>query len=115
MSDSDLSQQSDTPTEDYVYVVKDVRQILIWMGISAGSAYVCYEFFFRDASNDMALRIIPWVIPIFAFLRLKAVMGGVVFRSAEYTMEFPGGGVSANDVADIIRPSYLLQAFLRYR
>ena len=70
---------------------------------------------FGDFLGFVALFGLIDVLLVGLSFRMKAVWEGVKLDLNERTIEFSGGGVSANDMIDYIKPSFLLQYFTRFR
>ena len=106
------------------YSVKNVIEILIVLIVCLIFIAVTYLFSalvinaqLNPLSNSPLHYYYYYVgVLVFALLssfRLKAVWNGIEIDYEEQTLEFPGGGLSANDILDYIKPSYLLQFFTR--
>jgi hypothetical protein len=118
VSDNSTPQANDAEP-DYVYRVRDVGTILFSLIVMAVPAAIGANILFSpDASNPNSSQnwaTVAFAIAILAFLRLKTIWGGIAFSSRQNTIEFPGGSVSFNSVLDVLKPSFLLQFFVRYR
>jgi hypothetical protein len=70
-----------------------------------------------DSDLDLKLTIaatIDFLLVLTAF-RLSAIWDGVKLDLQNRTIDFGGGGVEANDLSDYLKPSFLLQYFMRHR
>ena len=47
------------------------------------------------------------------YLRPKAIWNGAEVNYGTRTLEFPGGGIDANNPLDYLNPNFLLQLFRR--
>lgn len=68
----------------------------------------------EDNISSAAFAVFFNVLFLVILFRLKALWGGVKVDMDNATLEFPGGGVSANDFIDYFKPTFLLQYFMRY-
>lgn len=109
--------------DDDIHRVNDVLPqlgvILLLVGLVCFWGYLGYMNFsgIADAGvklkNFAFLSIVFLPLSLLVFLRLKAILGGVVVNNTQRTLSFPGGGISANGLGDYFKPSFLFQYFAR--
>jgi hypothetical protein len=66
-----------------------------------------------SGEHPAILTLLCFVLVGGAILYLRANWKGIILESATDTMEFPGGGIAANDISDYLNPKWLLQFFRR--
>lgn len=106
-------------TDDDIHRVNDVfpqvGAFVLLACLVSGWGHFSYLVYYGNAKDK--LMVFAWVTIIFlplsllVFLRLKAIIRGVVVNNTQRTLSFPGGGISANGLGDIFKPSFLLQYF----
>ena len=100
-----------------VYCIKDPKKILILIGLTAICLVAAVHLAGQaiPGGGSVILPVICVVLAIaFAFIA-KTNWGGVVLDLHNDTLEFPGGGIAANEFIDYIRPEYLIQVFKRHQ
>ncbi len=96
------------------FVVKDVKQIFFTLIVAVGPlAYNIYNGMYWGA--EFVPIFLFYVLPILAFLRLRAIFNGTVIDIENNTLEYPGGNLSPDNLSDYISPRFLLQFFLRFK
>jgi len=113
---------------EHRYRVRDPRRLLISafrvtvLGIGIFGLWVWGSSSGPGTAANAALAqgpsvwaILGTVAMILELLYLRANWFGAVIDFSTAEMVYPGGGVSANDFSDYLRPRYLLQRFLRFR
>lgn len=109
--------------DDDIHRVNDVLPqlgvILLLVGLVCLWGYMGYISYSANADVEGKLTlfavssIVLLPLSLLAFLRLKAILGGVVVNNTQRTLSFPGGGISANGLGDYFKPSFLFQYFAR--
>ena len=92
------------------YKIIDVIPVLIGLGF-----LVLSNGFIISAAIEGDTGMLHWlyIIDIPLILRLRAIWGGVVIDYQNKTITLPGGGISLNNILDVINPKFLLQYFMR--
>ena len=99
-----------------IYVVKDATgQLKLSFALALMMVFSVWGFGMgiEPIRNVWWLFFIMTVLAIPVAFRLKAIWNGIVLDLNKGTMEFPGGGIAANDFLDYLRPRFLLQLFCR--
>lgn len=104
-----------------VYRVRDTKSILFTLIVGIVLGLLAFNSNREWVHNNFPIKDDEGSILIFNLLllgascRLKAIWDGVKLDLEEGTIEFPGGGVAANDMSDYIKLDFLLQYLKRTR
>ncbi|MDR2050293.1 MAG: hypothetical protein LBQ63_00750 [Deltaproteobacteria bacterium] len=102
---------------DEVYRVKDPRKILrCVLGTTLGIGSMIYSLvgYSSDPNFSNFCAIVWLILAVACFFLTKANLGGIVLDFRNDVLEFPGGGISANEIIDYIKPGFWLQVFKRH-
>ncbi|MDR0665080.1 MAG: hypothetical protein LBF86_06130 [Helicobacteraceae bacterium] len=104
------------------YRIKDVRQVWGFIIVPVVFFFAGFVFFAMPAIEkgmigkiDITGITICLFFAAFSVLIARARLSGVILYLRDDILEFPGGGIAANNILDYFRPSFLLQAFKRSR
>lgn len=105
-----------------VYRVRDINGILLTLllflivfGLTT-LVNMAMAQSFADGSRWFPELVFPANAVLFVVgARLRAIWSGVILNLSAQTLEFQGGGVSANNLIDFLRPTFLLQYLGRTR
>lgn len=106
-------------SDEEVYIIKDTPKILICM-LVAGACFIgaAAALVSGITERQPAMFTVTFLAAaggaIFYGIT-KANMGGIVLDLKNDILEFPGGGVAANDITDYIKPDFLMQIFKRHQ
>ena len=100
--------------KDGIYKITDASAVLICLLVYL--FWLVITLFFNGRMLEKESYGILIILNGFLLLtayRLKAIWGGNVLNLQQRTLEFAGGGISANEMSDYINLNYLLQSFKR--
>jgi ammonia channel protein AmtB len=102
--------------KDGIYKITDASAVLMCLLVYLFWLVIAFIFngIMLEKGSYGILIILNGFLLLTAY-RLKAIWGGNVLNLQQRTLEFAGGGISANEMSDYINLNYLLQFFKRSR
>jgi hypothetical protein len=127
------SYNRDSAEQFNLYRVRDTKLLLMlmiallpmgWLSYESTIGYIVYltqqpnDYYLEqtDLLGGYAFEVFAGIVAVTLFLlfRLRAVWSGVKLDIDNRIIHIPGGNISANNFIDYIKPSFLLQHFLRF-
>ncbi len=93
--------------------VRDPVRVVVQTALAVSLAIIAYGI--ADKPQRWPLVVILGALTLLFVLAARASWNGVVVDTAAGTAEFPGGGISANNVFELLSPSWLFQIARRQR